>query len=55
MLGYDYNYKRGLHFMKELMYFICFSYDSYDMYVDFEMIYYVVRYVNPKANAKLEK
>ena len=42
--------------MKELFDIICSTskYD-YDMYTDFEVVYYAVIYINPKVKFKLEK
>ena len=46
---YNSNYKRALNLMIESLYFICYT-SKYDngMHSEFEMVYYTVRYVNPK-------
>ena len=35
--------------MKESLGFICYSSDVDDMYAEFEVVYYAVRYVKPKS------
>ena len=48
---YDFNYKRALNLMNELLDLICNpSKDDDEIYAEFRMLYYAARYVNLEAN-----